>query len=190
MKIFTYSLFILLFISSSFLIAKPKNNKQTNIKIKSFNTQYSGKNAWKSWRVNFNKGSATLSTKYSGKDAWKSWRITDKLNAPLDLKIASLIVIIYSGAIHNSANSTIAKSRCMLKGKKLYGKVKIVKYNPTFKVKVVDYNPTLKVKKVKYSANSCGKWEFVKYGEDFSIKFVDYNPDLKIKYVTYSEGMK
>ena len=238
MKTIAYSLFIILFISSSFLIAKPKNKKQEQVKIKSFNTQYGGKDAWKSWRVNFDKGSATLSTKYggkdawkswdvilpnrkslsistqyggkdawkswkvtgkngsmtistqySGKDAWKSWRINDNLKAPLKLKISALIAIIYSGAVRNSPSKALAKSTCMLKGKKLYGKVKIVKYNPTFKVKTVTYSQNLKVKKVKYSANSCGKWEFVKYGEDFSVQFVDYGEDLKIKYVDYGEGM-
>ena len=214
LKTIFYSITVLAFLFTINISAKKKDKKAPNIKLKSFSTQYSGKDAWKYWNIKTSNGNASLktqysgdnawkswslrlangkslrvSTQYSGKDAWKSWRINDNLKAPLKLKISALIAIIYSGAVRNSPSKALAKSTCMLKGKKLYGKVKIVKYNPTFKVKTVTYSQNLKVKKVKYSANSCGKWEFVKYGEDFSVQFVDYGEDLKIKYVDYGEGM-
>ena len=79
--------------------------------------------------------------------------------------------------------------RCTFKGKKLWGKVKIVTSFPDFKVKVVGSFPDLKVKKVTSFPDKCGKWKFVKSFPDFKIKFVKSFPDFKIKYVSSFPGV-
>ncbi len=79
--------------------------------------------------------------------------------------------------------------KCRYKGKKLWGKVKIVKSFPDFKVKVVSSFPDLKVKKVTSFPTKCGKWKFVKSFPDFKIKFVKSFPDFKIKYVSSFPGV-
>ena len=46
-----------------------------DIKISYIATKWSGDDAWKSWNINTNIGTWTMSTKWSGDDAWKSWNI-------------------------------------------------------------------------------------------------------------------
>lgn len=79
---------------------------------------------------------------------------------------------------------------CRYKGKKLWGKVKVVKSFPDFKVKVVSSFPDLKVKKVSSFPDKCGKWKFVTSFPDFKIKFVKSFPDFTIKYVSSFPGVK
>lgn len=83
----------------------------------------------------------------------------------------------------------IGKS-CRYKGKKLWGKVKVVKSFPDFKVKVVSSFPDLKVKKVSSFPDKCGKWKFVKSFPNFKIKYVRSFPDFKIKFVRSFPGVK
>lgn len=83
----------------------------------------------------------------------------------------------------------IGKS-CRYKGKKLWGKVKVVKSFPDFKVKIVSSFPDLKVKKVTSFPDKCGKWKFVKSFPDFKVKFVTSFPDFKIKYVSSFPGVR
>jgi len=78
---------------------------------------------------------------------------------------------------------------CRFKGKRLSGKVKIVKSFPDFKVKVVSSFPDIKVKKVS-SPSKCGEWKFVTSFPDFKIKFVTSFPDFTIKYVSSFPGVK
>ncbi len=81
-------------------------------------------------------------------------------------------------------------SSCTFGGKKLYGKVKIVKSFPDFKVKIVSSFPDLKVKKVTSFPTKCGKWKFVRSFPDFKIKFVTSFPDFTIKYVSSFPGVR
>jgi hypothetical protein len=67
---------------------------------------------------------------------------------------------------------------CAVKGKKLFGKIKIVDAFPDLKVQVVDAFPDLKVQVVDAFPDKCGKW-----------KMVDAFPDLKIKYVNAFPGL-
>ncbi|HEY7373575.1 MAG TPA: hypothetical protein VIF57_15550 [Polyangia bacterium] len=67
---------------------------------------------------------------------------------------------------------------CSLKGKKLYGKVKIVDAFPDLKVQVVDAFP-----------DKCGKWKMVDAFPDVKIQMVTAFPDLKIKYVNAFPGL-
>ena len=83
----------------------------------------------------------------------------------------------------------IGKS-CRYKGKKLWGKVKVVKSFPDFKVKIVSSFPDLKVKRVSSFPSSCGKWKFVKSFPDFKIKYVSSFPDFKIKFVSSFPGVR
>jgi len=87
-----------------------------------------------------------------------------------------------------SAKEGIAAD-CTFKGKKLYGKVKIVDSFPDLKVKVVTSFADLKVKKVSSLANKCGKWKLVESFPDLKIKLVTSFPDLKIKYVDAFPGL-
>jgi hypothetical protein len=78
---------------------------------------------------------------------------------------------------------------CTLKGKPLYGKVKIVTAFPDLKVQVVDAFPDLKVQVVDAFPDKCGKWKMVDAFPDVKIQMVTAFPDLKIKYVTAFPGL-
>jgi hypothetical protein len=78
---------------------------------------------------------------------------------------------------------------CTLKGKKLYGKIKIVDAFPDLKVQVVDAFPDLKVQVVDAFPDKCGKWKMVDAFPDVKIQMVTAFPDLKIKYVTAFPGL-
>jgi hypothetical protein len=79
---------------------------------------------------------------------------------------------------------------CRLKGKKLWGKVKIVKSFPDFKVKRVSSFPDLKVKWVSSFPDKCGKWKKVSSFPDFKIKWVTSFPDFTIKIVSSFPGVR
>ena len=78
---------------------------------------------------------------------------------------------------------------CQYNGKKLYGKVQLVKAFPDIKVKVVTAFPDLKVQKVSAFADSCGKWEMVSSFPDIKVQIVDSFPDITIEYVTAFPGV-
>lgn len=80
-------------------------------------------------------------------------------------------------------------SDCTFKGKKLYGKIKIVSSWPDVKVKVVSSFPDLKVKTVTSFADSCGEWQMVESFPDLKVQFVDSFPDVTIQYVESFPGM-
>ena len=65
---------------------------------------------------------------------------------------------------------------CTLKGKKLYGKFKIVDAFPDLKVQIVDAFPDLKV-------------QVVDAFPDVKVQMVTAFPDLKIKYVNAFPGL-
>ena len=67
---------------------------------------------------------------------------------------------------------------CRLKGKPLFGKIKIVDAFPDLKVQMVDAFP-----------DKCGKWKMVDAFPDVKIQMVTAFPDLKIKYVTAFPGL-
>jgi len=87
----------------------------------------------------------------------------------------------------------VAKDRigedCVLNGKNLWGKIKVVEHFPDLKVKVVEHFPDLKVKQVEHFPDKCGKWKFVEHFPDLKIKFVEHFPDLKIKFVEHFPGL-
>jgi len=78
---------------------------------------------------------------------------------------------------------------CTFKGKKLYGKFKIVEAFPDLKVQVVDAFPDLKVQVVDAFPDKCGKWKMVDAFPDVKIQMVTAFPDLKIKYVNAFPGL-
>jgi len=78
---------------------------------------------------------------------------------------------------------------CTLNGKRLAGKVQIVKNFPDFKVKIVDTFQDLKVKKMRNFARKCGEWQFVSNFPDIKIQFVKHFPDFTVKYVDYHPGL-
>lgn len=81
-------------------------------------------------------------------------------------------------------------SDCTKKGKKLWGKVKVVTSFPDLRVQIVSSFPDLKVQKVRSFPSSCGKWKFVDSFPDLRIMFVKSFPDLKISYVTSFPGVR
>ena len=78
---------------------------------------------------------------------------------------------------------------CSFKGKKLYGKIKIVEAFPDLKVQVVDAFPDLKVQVVDAFPDKCGKWKMVDAFPDVKIQMVTAFPDIKIKYVNAFPGL-
>jgi len=95
------------------------------------------------------------------------------------LAFVLLLPVLSSGTI-STARGAGGKvgSDCTLKGKKLYGKVKIVDAFPDLKVQVVDAFP-----------DKCGKWKMVDAFPDVKVQMVTAFPDLKIKYVNAFPGL-
>lgn len=81
-------------------------------------------------------------------------------------------------------------SDCTYKGKKLWGKVKVVNSSPDLKVKIVRSLPDLKVKIVTSFADSCGKWRMVEHFPDLKVQFVNSFPDITIQYVDSFPGVR
>lgn len=109
------------------------------------------------------------------------------------VSLMKTIILVLCLFLFLSGNATFAKSSdsaCMFKGKKLYGKIKIVTSFPDIKVKVVESFPDLKVKIVDSFPDSCGEWKMVESFPDTKIQFVESFPDIKIKYVTSFPGLK
>ena len=99
------------------------------------------------------------------------------------------LVMLTIAAVQAPTAGKVGKS-CTFKGKKLYGKYKVVNSFPDFKVKVVSSFPDLKVKKVNSFPDSCGKWKEVRSFPDFKVKFVTSFPDFTIKYVSSFPGVR
>ena len=93
-----------------------------------------------------------------------------------------------AGSPANGAGGKVGPD-CTLKGKKLYGKVKIVDAFPDLKVQIVDAFPDLKVQVVDAFPDKCGKWKMADAFPDLKIQMVTAFPDLKIKYVTAFPGL-
>ena len=110
---------------------------------------------------------------------------------PLGLAIILLSLVSFNltAAPHLEPSSKKVSKDCTFKGKKLYGKVQVVKSFPDFKVKQVTSFPDLKVKKVTSFPNKCGKWKFVDSFPDFKIQWVKSFEDFSIKYVTTFPGV-
>lgn len=100
------------------------------------------------------------------------------------------IGIVFSTAANLPDDPQISKEDCTCKGKKLYGKIKIVDSFPDMKVKVVESFPDIQVKIVNSFPDQCGKWQFVDSFPDLKIQFVESFPDLKIQFVDSFPGMK
>jgi hypothetical protein len=77
---------------------------------------------------------------------------------------------------------------CKFRGKKLYGKVRVVTAFADFRVREVRAFEDLKVQKVTAFPDACGKWEFVTAHEDFTVEFVTAHEDFTVRYVTDFPG--
>jgi hypothetical protein len=84
-----------------------------------------------------------------------------------------------------SSDGKFDKDTCTCKGKQLYGRVKIVDFNPDFKVKIVESMEDLKVTVRTGVTSRCGEWTFTDGAADFTIQYVDFNPDFTIKLINY-----
>lgn len=102
--------------------------------------------------------------------------------------LAGLAVLAFALGCVSSASAGNVDSACRVKGKRLYGKVKVVDSFPDIKVQVVRSFPDLKVKRVTSFPDSCGKWQFVDSFPDLKVQFVDAFPDIKIQYVDSFPG--
>ncbi len=107
----------------------------------------------------------------------------------ISMKAISLILGIFI-VLQGVSAAPVIGSDCTLKGKKLWGKVKIVTFGEHLKVKPVDFGENLKVRFRDFSPGKCGQWQIVSFGEDLKIRFVDYGEDLKIRIVEYGEGLR
>jgi hypothetical protein len=88
-----------------------------------------------------------------------------------------------------SVDAKAVNSDCTYKGKKLYGRIKIVTSFPDVKVKIVSSFPDVKVKQVQSFADRCGLWHVVDSFPDLKVQFVDSFPDITIKYVDSFPGL-
>ncbi|MDR0814635.1 MAG: hypothetical protein LBN37_02660 [Bacteroidales bacterium] len=105
-------------------------------------------------------------------------------------KIFVLIVLaIFATTSFRMAPPPVS-SDCSCKGKKLYGKVKVVTSFPDFKVKVTNSFPDLKVKVVESFPDECGKWKFVENFPDFTIQYVEHFQDFSIQFVESFPGVR
>ena len=93
--------------------------------------------------------------------------------------ILLLFFILLSGV---SFSQEINPYTCTYKGKKLYGKVRVVESSPDFRVKVVNSSENISIQKTDHTPTRCGEWNFVENGEDFKIQFVTNSEDFTIRY--------
>ena len=91
-------------------------------------------------------------------------------------------------SMRSSGHACISKDG-YFRGKKLAGKVKVVRAFADFKVKVVTSFPDLKVEKVEHFADDPGEWEFVESFPDFTITYVESFPDFTIEFVKSFPGV-
>ncbi len=103
-------------------------------------------------------------------------------------KALSVIIILFMFA--GVVDAKAVSSDCTFKGKKLYGRIKIVNSFPDVKVKIVSSFPDLKVKQVTSFPDKCGLWHVVDSFPDTKIQFVDSFPDVTIKYVDAFPGLR
>ena len=102
-----------------------------------------------------------------------------------------LLFVAMLGIQHDvHAEGKIDKASCTYRGKKLQGKVQIVKNFADFKVQVVNHFSDIKVQRVSNFANSCGKWQVVNNFADFKIQIVDHFADFKVQYVNHFPGVQ
>lgn len=100
-----------------------------------------------------------------------------------------LAAALLLGMTAGSAGAGDVGKDCMLKGRKLWGKVQVVNSSPDVKVQVVTSFPDLKVMNVGSFPDSCGKWQTVTSFPDLKIQFVTSFPDVKIQYVNSFPGV-
>lgn len=116
--------------------------------------------------------------------------------------IFSFLIVLFGSFLYaaepdsvfvNSNSNPIDRETCTCKGKRLYGKVKVVDMSADFRVEVVNmgYGADLWVKKIEpgYSCYSCGEWQFVESGEDFTVQFVEMSGDFRITFVEIGSGV-
>jgi hypothetical protein len=108
------------------------------------------------------------------------------------LRRLPMVLVLLAGVAF--PRTTVSASRavaadCTLKGKKLFGKIKVVTAFPDLKVQVVDSFPDLKVQIVDSFPDKCGRWKVVETFPDLTVQFVTSFPDLKIKFVSSFPGL-
>lgn len=107
------------------------------------------------------------------------------------MRRASITLILLLLLVHgNLLEARRVGSDCMYKGKKLWGRIKVVTAFPDLRVKVVSSLPDLRVKLVDAFPDSCGKWQMVESFPDLKVQFVDSFPDITIEYVTAFPGVR
>lgn len=99
-----------------------------------------------------------------------------------------LVIFIVVG--FGCSSQDINPYTCTYKGKKLYGKVKIVNSNADFIVKIVNSNEDISILQTSGNPNDCGEWKFVEYSEDFKIQIVTSGEDFTIRYTTGESKIK
>lgn len=102
--------------------------------------------------------------------------------------LAAVSSVAVTGSGSAPAADKISKS-CTLKGKKLFGKVKVVEHFPDFKVKAVEHFPDLEVQVVQHFPDACGKWQLVEHFPDFTIQYVEHFPDFTVRRVEHFPGL-
>jgi hypothetical protein len=117
--------------------------------------------------------------------------------------IFSFLIVLFGSFLYaaepdsvfvSSSSNPIDRETCTCKGKRLYGKVKVVDVFADFKVEVVKTGceANLWVKEIEpgYSCYSCGEWQFVETGEDFTVQFVETHGDFRITFVEIGSGIQ
>jgi hypothetical protein len=81
-------------------------------------------------------------------------------------------------------------SDCSFKGKKLYGRVRIVEANEDIRVRVVTANEEFRVflNPITWQ-DRCGEWHYVTANENLKIRFVEANEDFRIRFVGANPGL-
>ncbi len=102
--------------------------------------------------------------------------------------VGMAFAVVLGVALTANAGGSFSKGSCTFNGKKLYGKIQVVKAFPDVKVQVVTAFPDVKVQKVTAFPDKCGKWQFVDAFPDTKVQFVDAFPDVKIQYVDAFPG--
>ena len=103
--------------------------------------------------------------------------------------LAAAAVFLLGDVDTPRAGQPVVGKDCTFKGKRLWGKVKVVNSFPDVKVQVVDAFPDLKVKWVDAFPDACGKWKMAESFPDLQVQFVSSFPDVKVKFVDAFPGL-
>ncbi len=117
-------------------------------------------------------------------------KLIDTLKTVDSLLLKSML--IYSGFKYREyyGDGEQISENCECRGIPLYGRVRVVQRNATFRVKVTNDQADLNVQRYNMPTTICGLWYFIESeNEDFTIEYVNSGEDFSIAFTPNRPGL-